>query len=94
MLVACPPGKVPRSESTARPLAEIADGVRYVGARPHLRRLVLSSFVIIMFGFNYVAFIPALVKGEFGLGDGWVGVISSASSMTDMLPIASRNAPT
>ena len=53
----------------------------YVAARPHLRRLVLSSFVIIMFGFNYVAFIPALVKGEFDLGDGWVGVIMSASSI-------------
>jgi MFS family permease len=93
LLLRCPPGSVPRATTTASPFAEIVDGVRYVAARPHLRRLVLSSFVIIMFGFNYVAFIPALVKGEFGLGDGWVGVIMSASSIGAVavaLPLASR----
>jgi MFS family permease len=92
-LLRCPPGSEPRATSTASPLAEIVDGVRYVAARPHLRRLVLSSFVIIMFGFNYVAFIPALVKGEFGLGDGWVGVIMSASSIGAVavaVPLAGR----
>ena len=93
LLLRCPPGSAPRATSTASPFAEIVDGVRYVRARPHLRRLVLSSFVIIMFGFNYVAFIPALVKGEFGLGDGWVGVIMSASSIGAVavaVPLASR----
>jgi MFS family permease len=93
LLLRCPSGSAPRSTSTANPFAEIVDGVRYVAARPHLRRLVLSSFVIIMFGFNYVAFIPALVKGEFGLGDGWVGIILSASSIGAVavaVPLASR----
>ena len=93
LLLRCPAGAPPRATSTASPFAEIIDGVRYVAARPHLRRLVLSSFVVIMFGFNYVAFIPALVKGEFGLGDGWVGVIMSASSIGAVavaLPLASR----
>jgi MFS family permease len=66
----------------ARPLAEIIDGVRYVRSRPHLRRLLVSSFVVIMFGFNYVVFIPALVKDTFELeNDGWVGLISSAASI-------------
>jgi MFS family permease len=93
MLLRCPPGTEPRTTSKAKPLAEIVDGLRYVTSRPHLRRLVLSSFVIIMFGFNYVAFIPALVKGEFGLGDGAVGLIMSASSIGAVLvavPLASR----
>ncbi len=93
LLLRCPPGSAPRATSTASPLAEIADGLRYVAARPHLRRLVLSSFVVIMFGFNYVAFIPALVKGEFELGDGWVGIIMSASSIGAVavgVPLASR----
>jgi MFS family permease len=93
LLLRCPPGSAPRATSTASPLAEIADGLRYVAARPHLRRLVLSSFVVIMFGFNYVAFIPALVKGEFDLGDGWVGIIMSASSIGAVavgVPLASR----
>ncbi len=49
--------------------------------------------MIIMFGFNYVAFIPALVKGDFDLGDGWVGIIMSASSIGAVavaVPLASR----
>ncbi|HSL73845.1 MAG TPA: MFS transporter [Ilumatobacteraceae bacterium] len=93
LLLRCPSGSRPRMTSTANPLAEIIDGVRYVAARPHLRRLVLSSFVIIMFGFNYVAFVPALVKGELELGDGSVGLIMSASSVGAVLvavPIAGR----
>jgi MFS family permease len=93
LLLRCPSGSAPRATSTASPLAEIVDGVRYVAARAHLRRLVLSSFVVIMFGFNYVAFIPALVKGEFDLGDGWVGILMSASSIGAVavaVPLASR----
>ncbi len=93
LLLRCPAGAEPRATSKAKPLAEIIDGLRYVGARPHLRRLVLSSFVIIMFGFNYVAFIPALIKGDFDLTDGWVGLIMSASSIGAVVvavPLAGR----
>ena len=93
LLMRCPAGNAPRSTSTAKPLAEIIDGVRYVRARPRLRRLVVSSFLVIMFGFNYVAFVPALVKGEFGLGDGWVGLMMSASSIGAVfvaVPLAGR----
>jgi predicted MFS family arabinose efflux permease len=46
-----------------------------------------------MFGFNYVAFYPALVKGTYGLGDEWVGYISSASALGAVavsLPLAAR----
>ena len=77
----------------ANPFAEIMGGIRYVLARPPLRRLVISSFFVIMFGFNYVAFYPALVKGEYGLGDEWVGYISSASAVGAVLisiPLAAR----
>ncbi|MEM8922334.1 MAG: MFS transporter [Actinomycetota bacterium] len=77
----------------ANPLAEMVAGVRYVIARPPLRRLVVTSFFVIMFGFNYIAFYPALVKGVFGLSDTWVGVISSASAVGAVLislPLAAR----
>ena len=80
-------------KKSANPLAEIKAGVGYVFDRPPLRRLVISSFFVIMFGFNYVAFYPALVKGQFGLGDAWVGYISSASAFGAVavsLPLAAR----
>ncbi len=81
------------ARTAANPLADIMVGVRYVLARPPLRRLVGSSFFVIMFGFNYVAFYPALVEGVFGLGDSWVGLLSSASAIGAVavsLPLAAR----
>ena len=80
-------------QTALRPFAEIGNGVQYVFNRPPLARLVVSSFFVIMFGFNYVSFYPALVKGVFGLGDTWVGVISSASALGAVvvsLPLAAR----
>jgi len=63
------------------PFKEIAAGVRYVRNDDRLRRIVVASFFVIMFGFNYVAFIPALVEGIFDLNDTWVGLVSSASAI-------------
>ena len=91
------PEVAPSSRSTASPMADIIDGVRYVAARRPLRRVVISSTLVIMFGFNYIAFMPALVEGEFGLGDGAVGLMSTASSFGAVgisIPIAARaNSP-
>jgi MFS family permease len=83
----------PGTRRPVEPLKEILAGISYVMARPPLRRMVLASFFVIMFGFNYLAFYPALVKGEFGLGDAWVGYISSASAVGAIavaLPLAAR----
>ena len=81
------------SRSTASPMADIIDGFSYVASRPPLRRVVVSSTIVIMFGFNYIAFMPALVEGDFGLGDGAVGLMSTASSLGAVMisiPVAAR----
>ncbi len=84
----------PAADSAPRnPFTEIADGVRYVNSDRRLRRLVVCSFFVIMFGFNYVAFIPALVEGIFELDDVWVGLVSSASAIGAVavsLPLAAH----
>ena len=80
-LARCPEGAVTQQPSGRNPFVDIADGVRYVRDFPPLRRLLVSSFFVIMFGFNYVAFIPALVKDTFDLTDGYVGVLMSASAI-------------
>jgi len=89
--------RLPHREATAtdvrNPIAEIKAGVQYVHENRRLRRLVACSFFVIMFGFNYVAFIPALVEGIFGLGDTWVGLVSSASAIGAVavsLPLAAK----
>ena len=73
--------------------AETKAGVDYVMARPALRRLIGTSFFVIMFGFNYVAFYPAMIEGQFGLGKSWVGYISSAGAFGAVfvsVPLAAR----
>ena len=70
-----------KSSVRVNPLTEIAHGVRYAMARRQLRRTILISMFVMMFGFNYVAFMPALVEGEFGLGVFYVGLISSVASI-------------
>ncbi len=87
------PNIAPASASRRNPFLDIADGVRYVAARPPLRRLVVSSLFVIMFGFNYVAFMPSLIIGDFGLGKGSVGLMSTASAVgavAAFAPVASR----
>jgi len=82
-----------RPEKWVNPFGEIINGIRYVKADRPLRRLVVSSFFVVVFGFSYVAFLPALVEGEFGLGEQWVGYISSASAIGAVavaMPLASR----
>ncbi|WP_419841733.1 MFS transporter [Candidatus Poriferisodalis sp.] len=63
------------------PLEEIRQGIRYAMTHRRLRRTILISLFVMMFGFNYVAFMPALVEGEFGLGVTYVGLISSVSAV-------------
>ncbi len=79
------------------PLQELIEGVRYVIDRRPLRRLLISSFFVVMFGFNYIAFYPALVKGVFERGDASVGLISTAGAVGAVLvslPLAAKaNSP-
>jgi MFS family permease len=81
------------SPSKRNPISDIAEGVRYVRRDRSLKLLVLTSFFVIMFGFNYVAFMPAMIKDIFDLGDSWLGIISSASAFGAVavaVPLASR----
>ncbi len=70
---------VPSARSN--PLVEIRQGVRYAMASRRLRRTIVISLIVLMFGFNYVAFMPAFVEGEFDLGVLYVGLISSAGAI-------------
>jgi len=82
-----------QSTRWVNPFGEIINGIRYVMEDKRLKRLVIASFFVVVFGFNYVAFLPALIEGEFGLGEQWVGYISSASAIGAVavaMPLASR----
>jgi len=85
LLTARLPRLEPSNPSRQNPLSEIRDGVSYVRSKPELRRLILTTIIAIMIGFNYVAFLPALVEGEMGLSESHVGFLTTASAVGAVL---------
>ena len=96
LLFRLPPTPAPQQQAARNPLRELAEGVRYVAGHRRLRLLMGSSFVVIVFGFNYVSFLPALILGELGMGNGSLGLamsIGAIGAVAVALPIA-RHADT
>ena len=81
VLTARLPKLEPVNPSNRNPFTEILDGLSYVRSKPELRRLILTTIVAITIGFNYVAFMPALVEGQMGLSESHVGFLTTASAL-------------
>jgi len=88
LLTARLPRLEPSNPSQQNPLDEIRDGLRYVRSKPELGRLILTTTIAIMVGFNYVAFLPALVEGQMGLSESHVGFLTTASAAGAVLVTA------
>lgn len=88
-----PDGRPHPDRDTQSPLRELRDGVGYVWQRPILTLLVATSFVVVMFAFPYVAFLPTLAEEAFDVGASGYGLLSGASAVGALLAslfIASR----
>ncbi|CAN5509823.1 MFS transporter [soil metagenome] len=77
---------LPRGEPRAgRPVrsagADLADGLSYVRRRPTLVALLVTSFVVVMVAFPYVAFLPSVASDLFDVGSGGYGAMSAASAV-------------
>jgi MFS family permease len=62
-------------------LTELLDGVRYAKSDPLLLMLILSSFVMVMVGWQYLTFLPAVSNELFDAGSSGYGWLSSASAV-------------
>ena len=81
MMFRLPAGN-PKPRETARtPLADLADGLRYVRTQKRVMLLILSSFAIVMIGFPYQSFLPALARDEYHIGAGGLGTLQSAGAI-------------
>jgi MFS family permease len=76
-----PHGRPPEDREVNSPLREMGDGVRYVRDRRPLLILVLTSLVVVMFAFPYVAFLPTLADRVFDVGSSGYGLMSGASAV-------------
>jgi len=79
-LVGMPPGRAPTGRPPGSPYAELRDGVRYVRAFPVVRLLVLTSLGVVIAGFPYMAFLPALADDVFDVGSDGYGVMSTVNA--------------
>ncbi|CAA9214494.1 MAG: hypothetical protein AVDCRST_MAG50-374 [uncultured Acidimicrobiales bacterium] len=79
--VQLPPGSPRADRPVQSPVAELKAGVSYVFRRPLLRLLILTSFVVVMCVFPYVAFLPALAAEVYETGPSGYGLMNGVSAV-------------
>ena len=72
-----PPGNPQVRDDPRSPLADMADGLRYVKRRPSILMLILTSFAVIMVGFPYQSFLPSIAVDVYGVDAGGLGALQS-----------------
>lgn len=75
-----PPG-APDRVSDSSPLDDAREGIRYVRARPEIVRLLVVSLVVVMVGFPYVAFLPAMSEDIFDAGASGFGAMNAVAAI-------------
>ncbi len=80
-----PPGR-PRTDqplTTAR--SEFVDSLRYVWKLRHVGLLIIVSFVVVMIGFPFVAFLPRFATETLDVGSAGYGFLAAASAVGAVL---------
>jgi len=75
------PSGAPTRKSTRSPMHDLQDGLRYAKRNPELLRLLVLSFLVVMFGFPYVTFLPVLVADIFGRDASSLGALTAAAAV-------------
>jgi MFS family permease len=68
-------------ERSQRPRSSLADGFRYVRARPDLQAVLLMLFIIGTFGLNFPIYIATMSVTAFHQGAGEYGLLTSTMAM-------------
>lgn len=77
-VVGLPPG-VSRAGVKRSPLGEMLDAVRYMRVTPGLGTIAALTVGVVMVGFPYLTFLPALAEDRFGVGASGYGVMSAVA---------------
>ena len=83
-MLACfrvPRGEPRNPDTTTSPAAEFAASVRYVWERRHVANLVIVSFVAVMVGFPFVAFLPRFATEILEVGSSGYGFLAASSAV-------------
>jgi MFS family permease len=76
------PNNPPRSRAVDEsPFSELVDGLRYVRSRPQVMLLIGAFTIVVIVGFPYLAFLPAVATDVLDVGSGGYGVMSTVSAI-------------
>jgi predicted MFS family arabinose efflux permease len=85
LLLPLPTARRDRLGPPRSPAREFADGLRYVRRRTDIGWLVLTSFVVVMVAFPYVAFLPRVATEMFDVGAVGFGAMSAVGAVGAVL---------
>ena len=75
------PAGRPTSAPSRSPLTEFRDGLSYVRAHRNIALLIVTSFLVVMVGFPYLAFLPRVADSIFDQGAAGYGALSATSAV-------------
>ncbi len=84
LLAGLPAGR-PANPSGRGAISDIADGLRFVRARPDIMHLLVVSFCVVLLGFPYMAFLPVVAEQIHGTGSTGFGLLNAASAAGALL---------
>jgi MFS family permease len=73
------PTGAPRVASTRSPLAEMTEAIGYVRSRRELSLVALTTIGVVVLGYPYLVFLPALADDRFDVGAGGYGVMAGVA---------------
>jgi MFS family permease len=81
VLFGLPAGAPTRPDTNRSPLAEMVDAARYVRKRRALGLVALTTIGVVVIGFPYLTFLPALADDRFDIGAGGYGLMSGTAGL-------------
>ncbi|MDA3038741.1 MAG: MFS transporter [Actinomycetota bacterium] len=76
-----PHGRTPRTGEQRSARSEFLDGLRYARRDREMAILLWTSFVVVMVGFPYLAFLPRVSSNLLNVGAAGYGALSAASAV-------------
>ncbi len=76
-----PPGRPRDHDLRTSATSEFTDSIRYVRRNPHIANLLVVSFVAVMIGFPFVAFLPRYATEIIEVGSSGYGLLAAASAV-------------
>lgn len=76
-----PPGRPSGVRAATTVRREFADGLSYVWEQRSVGLLIIVSFVVVMVGFPFLAFLPRFATDDLGVGSAGYGFLAAASAV-------------